>query len=367
MTSKGIEQNFPNPGELPLTIIMRSMLPSSQERSFSSVRYHLFLILLLLIAGCESTPHRAPVVESAAVASQAGKMGADVGAETEPAGRSEFHTVQKGDTLYSIARSRGIDQKDLAEWNNIQDPSAINIGQQLTLSSSSRLSSGPSLFALPQPLPPSAAVAAAPTTVPVLEEKPGTNTDKLKVEPKALKLPYSEQAVAQLKGLTIAPPIVVAKIAPMTAEKTVGTEISPVAPIAPLAPAADATDNVDRVEWIWPAKGKVLEPFSESTKGIDIAGNPGQSVAASAAGKVVYSGAGLRGYGKLIIIKHNNTYLSAYAHNDKILVKEGQTVAKGQKIAEMGNTDTTMVKLHFEIRKNGKPVDPLKYLPELSG
>lgn len=364
MTSKGIEQNFPNPGELPLTIIMSSMLPSPQERSFSSVRYHPFLILLLLIAGCESTPHRAPVIESTVVESQAGKIG--VGAEAEPAGRSEFHTVQKGDTLYSIARSRGIDQKDLAEWNNIQDPGAINIGQQLTLSSPSRLSQ-PSLFALPQPVQPSAAVAAAPTTVPVLEEKPGTNTDKLKVEPKALKLPYSEQAVAQLKGLTIAPPIVVAKIAPMTTEKTVGTEISPVAPIAPLAPAADAIDNVDRVEWIWPAKGKVLEPFSESTKGIDIAGNPGQSVAASAAGKVVYSGAGLRGYGKLIIIKHNNTYLSAYAHNDKILVKEGQTVAKGQKIAEMGNTDTTMVKLHFEIRKNGKPVDPLKYLPELSG
>ena len=123
----------------------------------------------------------------------------------------------------------------------------------------------------------------------------------------------------------------------------------------------------DRLDWIWPAKGRLLEAFSEATKGIDIAGKAGEAVTASAAGKVVYSGAGLRGYGKLIIIKHNNTYLSAYAHNNKILVKEGQTVAKGQKIGEMGSTDTDLVKLHFEIRKNGRPVDPLKHLPGISG
>ncbi|KIO50533.1 peptidase M23B [Nitrosospira sp. NpAV] len=304
------------------------------------------------------------MVESAAVESQEIKAGTETEAASQ---RPEFYTVQKGDTLYSIARSRGIDQKDLAEWNNIQDPGAIHIGQQLTLSSPSRPSQ-PSLFAIPQPMaPPSSPAAAAPNTVPSLDEKPGINTDKLKVEPKAFKLPYSDQAVAQLKGgVAIVPPIVVAKAVPMT-ERNAGSEISPVAPVAPVAPAMEAIDEVDRVEWIWPTKGKVLDGFSESTKGIDIAGKSGQPVTASAGGKVVYSGAGLRGYGKLIIIKHNNTYLSAYAHNDKILVKEGQTVAKGQKIAEMGNTDTTAVKLHFEIRKNGKPVDPLKYLPELSG
>lgn len=125
--------------------------------------------------------------------------------------------------------------------------------------------------------------------------------------------------------------------------------------------------EVDSIEWIWPTKGKVSGVFSESAKGVDIVGKLGQVIIASAAGKVVYSGGGLRGYGQLIIIKHNNTYLSAYAHNSKLLVNEGQTVTKGQKIAEMGNVSSDLVGLHFEIRKLGKPVDPIKHLPDISG
>ena len=119
------------------------------------------------------------------------------------------------------------------------------------------------------------------------------------------------------------------------------------------------------IDWAWPASGKVISGFSETAnlKGIDIAGKSGQPVFASGPGKVVYAGSGLRGYGKLIIIKHNNTFLSAYAHNREILVKEGQQVAKGQKIAEMGDSDADQVKLHFEIRRFGKPVDPAKFLP----
>ena len=129
---------------------------------------------------------------------------------------------------------------------------------------------------------------------------------------------------------------------------------------APVAPA----DNDDRMQWTWPASGKVVAGFAEtSMKGIDIGGAAGTPVVASAAGKVVYAGSGLRGYGKLIIIKHNKSYLSAYAHNKEILVKEGQQVTRGQKIAEMGNTDTDQNKLHFEIRRLGKPMDPTKYLP----
>ena len=122
----------------------------------------------------------------------------------------------------------------------------------------------------------------------------------------------------------------------------------------------------DKIDWTWPASGKVIAGFSENAnlKGIDIAGKAGQPVLASAAGKVVYAGSGLRGYGKLVIIKHNQTYLSAYAHNSNLLVKEGQNVVRGQKIAEIGNTDSSQAKLHFEIRRLGKPVDPLKFLPE---
>ena len=116
--------------------------------------------------------------------------------------------------------------------------------------------------------------------------------------------------------------------------------------------------------WIWPAQGAQLAGFDEvKNKGIDIAGRAGDAVLASADGRVVYSGAGLRGYGNLIILKHNNTYLTAYAHNQSLLVKEDQSVRKGQKIAEMGSSDADRVKLHFEIRRQGKPVDPLKYLP----
>ncbi len=120
-----------------------------------------------------------------------------------------------------------------------------------------------------------------------------------------------------------------------------------------------------RLDWAWPTSGKVIAGFSEGSnlKGIDIAGKAGQPVLASAAGRVVYAGAGLRGYGKLVIVKHNNTYLSAYAHNREILVKEGQQVSKGQKIGEMGDTDADQVKLHFEIRRLGKPIDPAKFLP----
>jgi lipoprotein NlpD len=130
-------------------------------------------------------------------------------------------------------------------------------------------------------------------------------------------------------------------------------------------PVEAAVTGPDEINWIWPASGKTIGTFSEGgNKGVDIAGKAGDPVIASADGKVVYSGEGLRGYGKLVIIKHNATYLSAYAHNQTVLVKEGQSVSKGQKIAEMGSSGTDKVKLHFEVRRQGKPVDPLKYLPQ---
>ena len=145
------------------------------------------------------------------------------------------------------------------------------------------------------------------------------------------------------------------------------SKISKSGPVAkteakPEPPAAAA--GPDDVAWMWPSSGKIVGQYSESgNKGLDFSGRAGDAVLAAAEGKVVYAGSGLRGYGELVIVKHNATFLSAYAHNRKILVQEGQQVTRGQKIAEMGSTDSDGVKLHFEIRRQGKPVDPLQYLP----
>nr|MBA2690777.1 peptidoglycan DD-metalloendopeptidase family protein [Burkholderiales bacterium] len=130
-----------------------------------------------------------------------------------------------------------------------------------------------------------------------------------------------------------------------------------------IPPAARPSAGEDNIDWTWPTRGKPKAVFTEGNRGIDISGSRGQSVAAAAAGKVIHVGSNLRGYGKLVIIQHSSMFLSAYAHNQQVVVKEGEQVTKGQKIAEMGDTDTDQVKLHFEIRRFGKPVDPMKYLP----
>ena len=160
-----------------------------------------------------------------------------------------------------------------------------------------------------------------------------------------MRVPYSDQALAQL-ARPEAPPQRVEPARPDT------------------RPDGDAARGPDDLDWTWPTTGKVIATFNDaSNKGISIAGKLGQPVLASAPGRVIFSGTGIRGFGKLIVIKHNNTYLSVYGHNNQLLVKEGQNVTKGQRIAEMGNTDADQVKLHFEIRRFGKPVDPLKFLP----
>jgi lipoprotein NlpD len=170
-------------------------------------------------------------------------------------------------------------------------------------------------------------------------------------EPKAVRLPYSDQALAQLSRPQAAP-------SPTFPQTT--AEARP----EPKGDSGEAARGPEDVDWGWPVKGKVVGTFNDTTsKGIAIAGKLGQPVVASGPGRVIFSGTGIRGFGKLIVIKHNNTYLSVYAHNSELTVKEGQNVTKGQKIAEMGNSDADQVKLHFEIRRFGKPVDPLKLLP----
>ena len=207
--------------------------------------------------------------------------------------------------------------------------------------------------------------AATTAGVPSAGATEARNTENYKTQPKAIKEPYSEQALRDVQRGSAPPPEPAAAPLVARADPKPAAEPPPVVARIEPKPAPEPADGDDRVDWVWPAKGRIVTGFSEaaSLKGIDIAGTSGQAVAASAGGKVVYAGTGLRGYGKLIIIKHNGTYLSAYAHNKEILVKEGQQVNRGQRIAEMGSTDADQVKLHFEIRRQGKPVDPLRYLP----
>jgi lipoprotein NlpD len=219
----------------------------------------------------------------------------------ENAGKPGYYTVQKGDTLTRVALDHGQSWRDLVRWNNLPNAHLIEVGQVLRV------------------LPPGASVEA--------------------------------------KGVVVQPVGNSAEVAP---SKPVVSSASPAAG-SNVAPSAA---NDEGLGFIWPANGNLLAGFDDvKNKGLDIGGKAGDPILAAADGHVVYAGAGLRGYGNLIILKHNNTFLTAYAHNQALLVKEDQKVNKGQKIAEMGKTDADRVKLHFEIRRQGKPVDPAKYLP----
>jgi lipoprotein NlpD len=308
-------------------------------------------LFALLVAGCTSTRHPAPVSErthapSQPVAKSAAAAPAVAPRETET--RPEFYTVKRGDTLYLIALDHGLDYKELAEWNNIDNPNVIRVGQQLRMYPPSSSAVATALKASPtvqgSPVPgagPATATSAGPAS-----------GDAVKSQPKGIKLPYSEQALAQLSAPAVKPAVVAATVAAKTE------------PRVDAKPGATEDDD-EKIDWGWPTAGKLLSTFNESTnlKGVAIAGKAGQPIFASAPGKVLYSGDGIRGYGKLVIIKHNKVFLSVYAHNSQVTVKEGQPVVKGQKIAEMGNSDTAQVNLHFEIRRFGKPVDPIKLLP----
>lgn len=286
--------------------------------------------LVLLMVGCTSqrlTPP-APVEDRGNARSQASATGSGATAlppaavsttplpGAENAGKPGYYTVRPGDTLIRIGLESGQNWKDVARWNQLDNPNKIEVGQVLRV------------------VPPTAASMAA-ATKPVPAPAPAAPTTAVGV---------STTAVAG-SGAVVAQPLPAASATP--------------AP-APSPAKADADD----VTFIWPAAGNVIASFDDQkNKGLGINGKAGDPVVAAAEGRVVYAGSGLRGYGNLIILKHNNTFLTAYAHNQAVLVKEDQNVKQGQKIAEMGSSDADRVKLHFEIRRSGKPVDPAKYLP----
>ena len=278
-----------------------------------------------LLAGCASGPRKPAPVEDRSPALRAPAQTAPVTDAVKPlptpdtGAKPGYYTVRPGDTLIRISLDSGQNWRDIARWNNIDNPNVIEVGQVLRVT----------------PPAPTAPAATAATEVAVARP----------VAPSVIvPVPVSPSSTAS--GPRPAPPPVVASVPP----------VSPTP-----APAGE-----EDLSWVWPTIGgaTVVGTFDEQrNKGLDIAGKPGDPVVASADGRVVYAGAGLRGYGNLIILKHNNTFLSAYAHNQTLLVKEDQTVRKGQKIAEMGSSDADRVKLHFEIRRQGKPVDPARYLP----
>ncbi|MET0208134.1 MAG: peptidoglycan DD-metalloendopeptidase family protein [Burkholderiaceae bacterium] len=283
----------------------------------------------LVLVGCGGTRvNRAPVEDRGTAASQsatAPQSGVVVAVKPLPgaenAGKPGYYTVKPGDTLIRIGLESGQSWKDIARWNNMDNANLIEVGQVLRIT---------------QPTAPTTQAAAPIASDTGVVTRPVTSS-------------------------TLAPAS--AASAPRPAASAVASAPAPVAAPSP-APAPAAAGGDDDTVFIWPASGSLLAGFDEArNKGYDIGGKAGDSVLAAADGRVVYAGAGLRGYGNLVILKHNNTYLTAYAHNQTLLVKEDQNVRKGQKIAEMGSTDADRVKLHFEIRRQGKPVDPSRYLP----
>jgi len=280
-------------------------------------RLALLTILIGLVAGCSTTTRQAPVVERPVVAAPSRPAPARV-EEAPKQDERGMYTVRKGDTLLRIALDFGENYRDLVTWNNLANPDDIKVGQVLRVSQPGGERTA-NVQTQPVPMPPSASVPR-------------------KTEPRADKTPYSDGKVA--------------------------TTTTPPATTAPAAPAAPAASDEARLSWMWPSEGRVIATFDDGrNKGLDIAGKLGQPVVAASSGKVMYAGSGIRGYGNLVIVKHSNSLLSAYAHNRKIVVKEGDNVSRGQVIAEMGDSDADAVKLHFEIRQQGKPVDPTRFLP----
>ncbi|WP_233801176.1 peptidoglycan DD-metalloendopeptidase family protein [Paraburkholderia sp. HP33-1] len=289
------------------------------------------LALPLLMTACASRLDQAPVVDRSGAGTLATTQGAAQPAVPLGPPPPGYYRVKPGDTLYRIALENGQNYRDISAWNNLSNPNQIEVDQLLRV------------------VPPGANTAAM---------TPGVATAPI----------GSAGAVQSAPLNSNAPAVVGAAMAPLYGSATNGAPANGAVATSPANPSAASADTgsaaTGNVAFAWPVRGPLLNTFNDSTnKGVNIGGSAGDPVKASADGRVVYAGNGLRGYGNLIIIKHDATYLTAYAHNRALMVKEGDAVTKGQKIAEMGNSDSDRVMLHFEVRRQGKPVDPLKYLP----
>ncbi len=275
-------------------------------------------LLLMALAGCAVGYQHVPAPVEDRTASSAKSAVTPI---KDPPG---YYTIRPSDTLIKIGLEHGQNWRDIARWNNIDNPDRIEVGQRLRIAppvNAAAVETDNGVVVQPIARP---AIQVAPSQTP----------------------PTSERAVAQ----------------PTPSATPAATATTPT-PAPASAETASTSAALSELLFVNPARGQVINAFDGvKNKGIDIVGNKGDPVVASADGRVVYAGSGLRGYGNLVILKHNSTYLTAYAHNDKLLVKEDQFVKQGQKIAEMGDSESDRVKLHFEIRKTGKPVDPAPLL-----
>ena len=288
---------------------------------FRTIPFFILLAAAAALSACTSVSLKEPApVESRAVKVKPGAQAASAPAPAASApvaddGKPQpgTYVVKPGDSLIRIALDNGQNWRDIARWNQLDNPNRIEVGQTLRV-------------------------------VP-----PGTDASGVSTKPISTAKVDARPLDSKPAAAAASSPVVAAS--------------APIAPVTPPPVMASARSD-DDMNWSWPAAGSVIGGFDDQrSKGLDIGGKAGDPVLAAADGRVVYAGSGLRGYGNLVIIKHNDTYLTAYAHNQTLLVKDEQVVRKGQKIAEMGSTDTDQVKLHFEVRKLGKPIDPARLLP----
>ena len=362
-----------------MILTTRALSPSTSKFPTRLVAAACVLTTVIWLAGCAARGYRAPVEErtptpvgsstvgvtavpatagatsAASVATPSNSAAASPAPGTAPAaapdgsptrpppgaenaGLPGHYSVKPGDTLLRIALESGQNWRDIQRWNNLDNPNVLEVGQVLRV------------------IPP--AGEAGPATA-----RPVAPAPRIESRPLDSRAPMPPASGAPPASGPASPP------APAMPPAAVPPAASLPAPAAsnlppPVAPTATPREPEGDISWAWPATGPVTTPFDDvRSKGLVIAGKAGDPVLAAADGRVVYAGSGLRGYGNLVIVKHNATYLTAYAHNQTLLVKEDQLVRRGQKIAEMGSSDTDRVQLHFEVRRQGKPVDPAKVLP----